>query len=61
VVSMLQYLLVEYPKGMFRFNTAIVSLEGTPMKPYSSLAAWSRRAARRGDIAPGFGPDRTRK
>lgn len=48
---MLQYLLVEYPMGMFRFNTAIVGVDGTPMKPFRSLVAWSRKAARRGDIA----------
>lgn len=51
VRSMLQYLLVEYPMGMFRFNTAIVGVDGTPMKPFRSLVAWSRKAARRGDIA----------
>ena len=51
VVSMLQYLLVEYPKGMFRFNTAIVEDDGTPMRTYRSLASWAKRARARGQIA----------
>ncbi len=51
VVSMLQFLLVEYPKGLFRFNTAIVEIDGTPMRTYKSLAAWAKQARARGQIA----------
>ena len=53
VVSMLQYLLVEYPLGSFRFNTAIVKNDGTPMRTYTALASWAKKAVdRRQIVAP---------
>ena len=54
VQVMLQYLLVEYPLGMFRFNTSIVHLDGTHMKTYTKLASWGRKNAARGEVtSPG--------
>ena len=51
VEVMLQFLLVEYPKGLFRFNTSIVKLNGKPMRTYAKLASWGRKAGARGQIA----------
>jgi len=51
VEVMLQFLLVEYPKGLFRFNTSIVSLKGKPKLTYTKLASWGRKAGARGQIA----------
>jgi Cellulase (glycosyl hydrolase family 5) len=51
VEVMLQFLLVEYPKGMFRFNTSIVSLNGKPKRTYKKLASWGRKAGKRGQVS----------
>ena len=53
VKQMLQYLLIRPPAGTPGdfFATWIVSPDGTPLSPFRALEAWTKSAARRGQIA----------
>jgi hypothetical protein len=52
VKEMLQYLLLQPPRGKFRsFDTSIASLGGKPTRAFNKLAAWAKRAAKAGRVA----------
>jgi hypothetical protein len=53
VKSMLQFLLPSYPEGMFRFNTSIVGLDGSPTDSYTQLAKWASKAKKKKLIKAG--------
>jgi hypothetical protein len=51
VKEMLQFLLIQPPKGRFRqFDTSIVSENGTPTSAFNKLKAWAAKAAKAGRI-----------
>jgi hypothetical protein len=51
VKQMLQYLLLQPPRGRYRFfDTSIASLGGKPTGAFKKLAAWAAKAAQTGQI-----------
>jgi hypothetical protein len=52
VRQMLHYLLLQPPRGRFRFfDTSIASLKGKPTKAFTALEKWATKAASAGRIA----------
>jgi hypothetical protein len=53
VKSMLQFLLVSYPPNLFRFNTSIANMNGSPTPSYTQLSKWAKSAVAKKRIANG--------
>jgi hypothetical protein len=52
VKQMLHYLLLQPPRGRFRFfDTSIATLKGKPTKAFTALETWANKAATAGRIA----------
>src|SRR5919197_1144979 len=54
VREMLQYMLIEPPKGI-RFDTSLIGMDGKPTLPYLRLAGWARRNSKDGRVQPNPG------
>ena len=55
VKSMLQFLLVSYPSGMFRFNTSIANMNGSATPSYTQLSKWAKAAVKKKLVKNGPG------
>jgi hypothetical protein len=55
VKSMLQFLLPSYPSGLFRFDTSIVNMNGSPTASYTALSKWAKADVKKKLIKDGPG------
>src|SRR5829696_182459 len=55
VKSMLQFLFPSYPSGLFRFNTSILKVDGSPTPSYTQLSKWAKAAVKKKNVKNGPG------